>query len=85
MDKDGNAVIFDPAVEADLAMTELLGGFGDEFYAAYREDYPLDAGYSVRKVFYNLYHVLNHLNLFDGMYARQAERTMDVLLGELQS
>jgi fructosamine-3-kinase len=86
----GGAVIFDPAVyygdrEADLAMTELFGGFGDEFYSAYREAYPLHVGYSLRKVFYNLYHVLNHLNLFGGTYARQAEQMMDIVLGELRS
>lgn len=88
MDVDGNAVVFDPAVyygdrEAELAMTELFGGFGAEFHRAYDEAYPLDAGYAVRKVFYNLYHVLNHLNLFGGAYAVQAERMMDLLLGEL--
>ena len=46
----GEPVIFDPAVyygdrEADLAMTELFGGFGRDFYAAYSEAWPLDAGY----------------------------------------
>ncbi|MGH8501949.1 MAG: fructosamine kinase family protein [Gammaproteobacteria bacterium] len=87
-DADGRAVIFDPAVyygdrEADLAMTELFGGFGEAFYAAYRGVYPLDAGYPVRKVLYNLYHVLNHLNLFGGGYATQAERMLDFLLSEL--
>ena len=85
---DGAPIVFDPAVyygdrEADLAMTELFGGFSSAFYAAYVEEWPLDAGYEVRKVFYNLYHVLNHLNLFGGGYRSQAERMMDVLLGEL--
>ena len=84
----GEPVIFDPAVyygdrEADLAMTELFGGFGADFYAAYRDAYPLDPGYGVRRTLYNLYHVLNHLNLFGGGYRAQAERMMDVLLGEL--
>jgi protein-ribulosamine 3-kinase len=88
MGVDGAAVIFDPAVyygdrETDLAMTELFGGFGEEFYCAYHEAYPLDSGYTVRKTLYNLYHVLNHLNLFGGAYAAQAERMMDSLLGEL--
>ncbi len=85
---DGEPVIFDPAVyygdrEADLAMTELFGGFPDAFYAAYRESYPLDAGYRVRKTLYNLYHVLNHLNLFGGSYGAQAERMIETLLGEM--
>lgn len=86
-DEAGQPVIFDPAVyygdrEADLAMTELFGGFSGDFYAAYREAFPLDAGYATRKHLYNLYHVLNHLNLFGGSYLAQAERMMDRLLSE---
>ena len=85
---DREPVIFDPAVyygdrEADLAMTELFGGFPAEFYAAYREAWPLDAGYTIRKTLYNLYHILNHANLFGGGYARQAEGMMARLLAEL--
>ena len=87
--REGEPVIFDPAVyygdrEADLAMTELFGGFPPAFYAAYREHYPLDAGYGVRKKLYNLYHVLNHLNLFGGGYRGQAEGLMAELLAELR-
>ena len=86
---DGEPVIFDPAVyygdrEADLAMTELFGGFGEGFYRAYRVAWPLDPGYPVRKHLYNLYHVLNHLNLFGGGYATQAERLMRGLLAEVR-
>jgi protein-ribulosamine 3-kinase len=86
-DETGQPVLFDPACyygdrEADLAMTELFGGFGGDFYAAYREVFPLDAGYAVRKILYNLYHVLNHLNLFGGGYLGQAEGMMDRLLAE---
>ena len=82
--KDG-PVVFDPAVyygdrEADLAMTELFGGFPASFYEAYRAEYPLDAGYATRKHLYNLYHVLNHLNLFGGGYGAQAQRLIDQLL-----
>ena len=85
---EGEPVIFDPAVyygdrEADLAMTELFGGFGHEFYAGYREAWPIDAGYATRKVLYNLYHVLNHLNLFGSGYGAQAEDMMARLLAEL--
>jgi fructosamine-3-kinase len=77
-------VIFDPAAyygdrEADLAMTELFGGFPREFYAAYRKAYPLDAGYGQRKHLYNLYHLLNHLNLFGSGYLAQVERTLSLL------
>jgi fructosamine-3-kinase len=84
----GNPVIFDPAVyygdrEADLAMTELFGSFGPRFYEAYNEEWPLDSGYRVRKDLYNLYHILNHLNLFGGGYLRQAERTIDGLLARV--
>ncbi|MBI4936690.1 MAG: fructosamine kinase family protein [Nitrosomonadales bacterium] len=82
---DGAPVAFDPAPyygdrEADLAMTELFGGFSPGFYAAYRAAWPLDAGYVVRKILYNLYHILNHANLFGGGYARQAEGMMGLLL-----
>lgn len=81
----GEPVVFDPAVyygdrETDLAMTELFGGFSATFYAAYHEAYPLDSGYQVRKTLYNLYHVLNHLNLFGGGYSEQAERMIKELL-----
>jgi fructosamine-3-kinase len=85
---EGEPVIYDPAVyfgdrEADLAMTELFGGFGGEFYAGYREAWPLDAGYATRKLLYNLYHVLNHLNLFGGGYGAQAEAMMARLMAEV--
>lgn len=84
VDTTGRPVIFDPATyygdrEADLAMTELFGGFPPRFYTAYNLHYPLDAGYGVRKDLYNLYHVLNHLNLFGGGYRAQAERMLDRL------
>jgi fructosamine-3-kinase len=84
----GEPVIFDPAVyygdrEADLAMTELFGRFPDSFYDSYAEVLPPDPGYRVRRTLYNLYHVLNHLNLFGSGYARQAERMIDSLLSEL--
>ncbi|MFC1567740.1 fructosamine kinase family protein [Pseudomonadota bacterium] len=87
-DGDGNPVIFDPAVyygdrEADLAMTGLFGGFSNAFYDAYNEVWPLDDGYAVRKTLYNLYHILNHANLFGGGYAMQAETMIDQLLAEL--
>jgi fructosamine-3-kinase len=86
-DAAGRPVIFDPAVyygdrETDLAMTELFGGFPSQFYAAYREAFPLDPGYRVRKTLYNLYHILNHLNLFGGSYLGQAEEMMGRLLSE---
>jgi fructosamine-3-kinase len=83
--EEGEPVVFDPAVyygdrETDLAMTELFGGFAPSFYQAYRAEYPLDPGYERRKPLYNLYHVLNHFNLFGGGYGAQAERMIGKLL-----
>jgi fructosamine-3-kinase len=81
-------VLFDPAVyygdrEADLAMSELFGGFAREFYAAYRHAWPLDSGYETRKHLYNLYHLLNHLNLFGGGYRGQVNAALRLLLRSL--
>ncbi|HTY03217.1 MAG TPA: fructosamine kinase family protein, partial [Rhodocyclaceae bacterium] len=86
---DGTPVIFDPAVyhgdrEADIAMSELFGGFPESFYAAYRAAWPLDAGFEVRKTLYNLYHVLNHYNLFGAGYLGQARRMIEKLSAELR-
>lgn len=83
----GKPVLFDPAAyfgdrETDLAMTELFGGFPSEFYSAYDEVAPRGAGYATRKTLYNLYHVLNHANLFRGNYASRAERMIDSLLAQ---
>lgn len=86
-DTDGNPVIFDPAVyfgdrEADIAMTELFGGFDAQFYQSYEAAWPLCPGYENRKTLYNLYHILNHFNLFGGGYARQAQSMIDRLLAD---
>lgn len=87
-DAQGRPVIYDPAIyygdrEVDLAMTELFGGFGSDFYTAYNAAWPVDSGYRVRKTLYNLYHILNHANLFGGGYASQAESMLDRLLAEV--
>ncbi len=81
----GQPVIFDPAVyygdrETDLAMTRLFGGFGPGFYAAYEAAWQLDAGAGERTDLYNLYHVLNHLNLFGDGYLGQALAMIQALL-----
>ncbi len=86
---NGQPVVFDPAVyygdrETDLAMTELFGGFSADFYAAYQAAWPLDDGYRTRKSLYNLYHILNHLNLFGEHYLQQAETTMGRLLADIR-
>ena len=88
-DEQGNPVIYDPACyfgdrETDLAMTELFGGFSPAFYQAYQDSYPLDPGYASRKTLYNLYHILNHLNLFGPSYLHQAENMLNKLLNEFQ-
>ena len=79
---DGQAWLIDPAVyvghaEADLAMTELFGGFAPDFYATYREVSPLQPGYARRRDLYNLYHLLNHLNLFGGGYLGSVMQVLD--------
>ena len=86
-DQQGNPVIFDPAVyfgdrETDIAMTELFGGFNQAFYDTYNAHYPLDQDYKTRKQLYNLYHILNHFNLFGGGYASQASNMTKKLLAE---
>ncbi|QCU90971.1 fructosamine kinase family protein [Thiomicrorhabdus sediminis] len=87
-DKNGNEpVIFDPACyygdrETDLAMTELFGGFSRDFYDGYQSVFPIDAGYQQRKSLYNLYHILNHFNLFGGHYEHQALNSIKQLLAQ---
>lgn len=88
-DTHGQAVIFDPACyfgdrETDIAMTELFGGFGSEFYSAYNSHFPLDSGYKTRKKLYNLYHILNHLNLFGSGYLSQTNAMIESLLAEIR-
>jgi len=87
-DLTGAPVIFDPACyygdrESDIAMTELFGGFTPSFYDAYRAAFPLDPGYAVRRDLYQLYHVLNHLNLFGGGYRARAQQLIERLCAEL--
>ncbi|MEO0757218.1 MAG: fructosamine kinase family protein [Cyanobacteria bacterium J06648_16] len=83
--EDGEPVILDPATyygdrEADIAMTELFGRFPRPFYDAYNDTFPLDAGYEQRRTVYNLYHIVNHFNLFGGGYLSQANRMIDQIL-----
>jgi protein-ribulosamine 3-kinase len=85
---DGAPVLFDPAVyfgdpETDLAMAELFGGFPIEFHAALGDGAHPDPAREARKTLYQLYHVLNHANLFGGSYAARAERMMERLLAEV--
>lgn len=85
MDADGTPVLFDPAVyygdrETDLAMSELFGGFSPLFFEAYQGAWPLEDGYrEVRRDLYQLYHLLNHFNLFGGHYGDDARRCIERL------
>ena len=81
----GEPVILDPATyygdrEVDIAMTELFGGFPAAFYRGYNKAWPLSEGYKQRKTLYNLYHILNHFNLFGGGYSSQAVRIIEQFL-----
>ena len=83
---DGVPVIFDPAVyygdrESDIAMTMLFGGFGRNFYRAYEHSWPMARGHEARLKLYQLYHVINHLNLFGSGYLGQAIKLLRQLLG----
>ena len=76
-DLEGNPIAFDPACyygdrETDIAMTELFAGFHQDFYDAYNSANPIDKGYIDRKSVYNLYHILNHFNIFGVSYEQQA-------------
>lgn len=85
-DSQGLPMLIDPAVyvgchEADLAMTELFGGFSPDFYDAYHEMIPRETGYADRRDIYNLYHLLNHLNLFGGSYLASVRRILKRYVG----
>jgi len=87
-DSAGNPVIYDPACyygdhEADLAMMELFGSPGQRFFDAYDDLFPIDAGYKARRELYNLYHILNHANLFGASYVSQAEQMIASLLAQV--
>ena len=84
LDASGTLTLFDPAVysgdrETDIAMCELFGGFPRDFLDGYNDVWPLEAGYPSRRPLYQLYHVLNHLNLFGNSYLRQAEQLIEQL------
>lgn len=84
-DESGQPLIFDPACyygdrETDLAFSEFFGGFSSGFYQGYQDEWPLADGYEQRKILYNLYHVLNHANLFGGGYAGSAQQMIRQLL-----
>ena len=87
-DRVGHPFIFDPASyygdrEADIAFTHMFGGFSSSFYQAYEKEFPLDPGFKTRKILYNLYHELNHFNLFGRGYASSAQSSINQLVSAL--
>ena len=83
---EGKAILIDSAAyvghaEADLAMTELFGGFPPSFYAAYKEAHKMQAGYEDRRDLYNLYHLLNHLNMFGASYLNPVQSIVAEYVG----
>ena len=87
-DSAGNPIIYDPACyygdhETDLAMMELFGSPGQLFINTYNELFPIADGYSQRRDLYNLYHILNHANLFGASYVSQAQRIITSLLAQV--
>ena len=88
-DEQGLPVVYDPAGyygdhETDLAMMELFGHPGARFFDCYHDHFAIDADYPARRDLYNLYHVLNHANLFGGSYIAQAERMIGGLLATVR-
>ena len=82
---DHTPVIFDPACyygdrEVDIAMTELFGQLPDDFYLGYQEEFPLSQSYEQRKLVYNFYHILNHANIFGGVYIEQSKAALSRIL-----
>jgi protein-ribulosamine 3-kinase len=85
-DSEGIPCIFDPAVyyglrEADLAMTELFGRLPQKFYEVYQEVFPMNPGYEERKDLFNLYHLLNHLNIFGSSYLSSVQQIVKRYIG----
>jgi fructosamine-3-kinase len=82
----GEPALIDPAVyygqrEVEMAFAELFGGFGPEFFSAYNAVYPLDKDYPVRRLLYQLYPLMVHMNLFGGGYTRQVEEVVRHYIG----
>jgi fructosamine-3-kinase len=83
--RGGGSALFDPAVyrgdrEVDLAMARLFGGFPAAFFEGYMQEWPLPEGHRQRVELYNLYHLLNHANLFGGSYWQQSSASIQALL-----
>ena len=85
IDRNGKGVIFDPASwwadnEVDIAMTKLFGGFRNEFYEEYHKIFPIKQGFEKRITIYNFYHILNHANMFGGLYFNEVRNYVQAIL-----
>ena len=85
IDRNGKGVIFDPASwwadnEVDIAMTKLFGGFRNEFYEEYHKIFPIKQGFEKRITIYNFYHILNHANMFGGLYFNEVKNYVKAIL-----
>lgn len=85
--RGGGGALFDPSIqradrEVDLAMARLFGGFPASFFSGYELEWPLPPGHHQRVRLYNLYHILNHANLFGGGYRGRAQASIDALLAD---
>ncbi len=85
MDKSGKGIIFDPASwwadnEVDIAMTKLFGGFSKNFYEEYHRIFPKKDGFEKRIIIYNFYHILNHANMFGGVYLKEVKDYVKAIL-----
>ncbi|KAJ2160893.1 hypothetical protein GGF46_001878 [Coemansia sp. RSA 552] len=86
-DRHGNPVIFDPAAywghhEAELGIMRMFGGYGPEFYSAYHQRIPKAPGFERRAPVYELYHTVNHYNLFGAGYLGQCQHLLEQALGD---
>ena len=84
VNSQGEVCLIDPATyyghrEAELAMCKLFGGFSPDFYENYEKEWPLEEGSEQRLPIYQLYHLLNHLNLFGRSYLQNVHEIVDSL------
>ncbi|KAJ2741698.1 hypothetical protein GGI20_005005 [Coemansia sp. BCRC 34301] len=89
-DEHGDSVVFDPAVywghhESELGSMKMFGGFGDELYEAYHECIPKAPGFDKRVQLYELYHLVNHLNMFGVAYLHCCTRLIESIHAQLSA
>jgi fructosamine-3-kinase len=80
---DGSPALIDAGAvhygwaEAELAMLILFGAPPDAFFGAYAGHAPLQSDWRERAPIYNLYHLLNHVNLFGVSYLPALRTALD--------